>query len=56
MNDTSTPKPLLPNLTIQSGDTVYKVVSVYADNGDFRNLWESLIVGHLTAISGCNPG
>jgi hypothetical protein len=46
-------KPLPPNLTVKSGDTVYKVVSVYADKGDFRKLWESLIIGRLAAISDC---
>jgi hypothetical protein len=58
MNDTTTitanRKPLPPNLTIKSGDTVYKVTSIYADKGDFRKLWESLIVGRLTENFGCN--
>jgi hypothetical protein len=46
-------KPLPPNLSIKFGDTVYKVTSIYANKGDFRKLWESLIVGRLTAISAC---
>ena len=29
---------------IMSGDTLYKVTSVYADKGDFRVLWEELII------------
>ena len=41
-------KQLLPaSLEIKFGDTLYKVTSVYADKGDFRALWESLIVEAL---------
>jgi len=29
---------------IMSGDTLYKVTSVYADKGDFHALWEELII------------
>ena len=29
---------------IRSGDTLYKVTSIYADKGDFRALWEELII------------
>ena len=35
------------NLEVKSGDTLYKVVSVYADKGDFRVLWEELIIRAL---------
>ena len=35
------------SLEVKSGDTVYRVVSVYSDKGDFRALWESLIVNSL---------
>jgi hypothetical protein len=37
-------KMLPANLEIKSGDTLYKVTSVYADKGDFRALWEELII------------
>ena len=41
-------KKLLPvSLEVKSGDTLYRVTSVYADKGDFRALWESLIVEAL---------
>jgi|GEM_PF-2849893 len=41
-------KKLFPaSLEIKSGDTLYKVTSVYAEKGDFRTLWESLIVEAL---------
>ena len=43
-------KKLFPaNLEVTSGGTLYKVTSVYADKGDFRALWESLIVQSLQA-------
>jgi len=32
------------NFEIRSGDTLYKVTSIYADKGDFRALWEELII------------
>jgi len=38
-------KKMFPSsLEIKSGDTLYKVTSVYADKGDFRTLWEDLII------------
>ena len=41
-------KKLFPaSLEIKSGDTLYKVTSIYADKGDFRALWENLIVEAL---------
>jgi len=44
----SNSKKMFPaSLEIKSGDTLYKVTSVYADKGDFRALWESLIVEAL---------
>ena len=45
-------KPLPANLEIESGDTLYKVVSVFADKGDFRILWEELIIKALQASQG----
>ena len=32
------------SLEIKSGDTLYKVTSIYADKGDFRALWEELVI------------
>ena len=29
---------------IRSGDTLYKITSIYADKGDFHVLWEELII------------
>lgn len=40
-------KPLSANLEIKIGDTLYKVTSVYTDKGDFRILWEELIIKAL---------
>jgi len=37
-----------PNsLKVKSGDTLYMVTSIYADKGDFRTLWEELIIRAL---------
>jgi len=47
-------KPLSSNLEIKVGDTLYKVTSVYADKGDFRTLWEELIIKALQAGAGEN--
>ena len=42
------PKPnkehLPTSLEVRSGDTLYKVTSVYASKGDFRSLWEELVI------------
>ena len=41
-------KKLFPaSLEIKSGGTLYKVTSIYADKGDFRVLWEELIIRAL---------
>ena len=40
-------KPFENQLEIKSGDTMYKVTSIYADKGDFRILWEELIIKAL---------
>jgi len=40
-------KPFPANLEIKSGDTLYIVTSIYADKGDFRALWEDLIIKAL---------
>jgi hypothetical protein len=37
-------RPFPASLEIKSGDTLYKVTSIYADKGDFRVLWEELII------------
>lgn len=34
---------------IKSGDTLYKVQSIYADKGDFCALWDELIINFLFA-------
>ena len=47
-------KPLSSNLEIKVGDTLYKVTSIYADKGDFRALWEELIIKALQASPGEN--
>ena len=45
-------KKLFPaSLEIKSGDTLYKVTSIYADKGDFRALWEELIIKALQSNS-----
>ena len=40
-------KPFPASYEIKSGDTLYKVTSIYADKGDFRALWEDLIIRAL---------
>jgi len=40
-------------LEIQSGDTVYKVSSIYAEKGDFRTLLEELIISRATRFCDC---
>ena len=41
-------KRLFPaSCEIKSGDTLYRVTSIYADKGDFRALWEELIIKAL---------
>ncbi len=48
MNAACNKQKLFPaNSEIKSGDTLYKVTSIYADKGDFRALWEELIVKSL---------
>ena len=46
-------KRLFPaSCEIKSGDTLYRVTSIYADKGDFRALWEELIIKALQASAG----
>ncbi|MCL2816654.1 MAG: hypothetical protein FWD23_18805 [Oscillospiraceae bacterium] len=45
-------KPFPTNLEIKSGDTLYIVTSIYADKGDFRALWEELIIKALQTNAG----
>jgi len=40
-------------LEIKSGDTVYKVFSIYAEKGDFRALLEELIISRATCGCDC---
>ena len=40
-------KPFPASHEIKSGDTLYIVTSIYADKGDFRALWEELIIKAL---------
>ena len=40
-------KPFPVNLEIKSGDTLYKVTSIYTDKGDFCALWDELIIRAL---------
>jgi len=40
----SNKKSLPTSLEIKSGDTIYRVSNIYANKGDFRSLWEDLIV------------
>jgi hypothetical protein len=40
-------RPFPAILEIKSGDTLYRVTSIYADKGDFRVLWEELIIRAL---------
>jgi hypothetical protein len=42
-------KPFPASCEIKSGDTIYKITSIYADKGDFCALWEELIVKSLQA-------
>ena len=37
-------KSFSTSLEIKHGDTLYRVSNVYANKGDFRSLWEDLIV------------
>jgi len=39
--------PFPASLEIKSGGTLYKVTSIYAEKGDFRALWEELIIKSL---------
>jgi len=41
-------KPFPASLEIKSGDTLYKVTSIYANKGDFRAIWEELIIKSLS--------
>jgi len=46
-------KKVLPNYEeIHSGDTLYKISSVFAEKGDFRTLLEELIISR--AIRSCD--
>ena len=49
-------KPFPASLEIKSGDTLYKVTSIYADKGDFRVLWEELIIKALQSTAGRKAG
>jgi len=47
-------KKLLPDyLEVRSGDTVYKVTSIFAEKGDLCSLWEMLIIDRVTRLSDC---
>ena len=47
-------KKKLPDfLEVKSGDTVYRVTSFFADKGDFRTLWEELIIDRATRFYNC---
>ena len=47
-------KKVLPDcIEINSGDTVYKVFSIYAEKGDFRTLLEELIISRATCGCDC---
>jgi hypothetical protein len=41
------------SLEIQSGDTLYKVKSIYADKGDFCALWDEMIINFLLTEAKC---
>jgi len=45
-------KPFPAILEIKSGDTLYKVTSIYTDKGDFRALWEEMIIKALQTNAG----
>jgi len=49
-------KPFPASYEIKSGDTLYKVTSIYADKGDFRVLWEELIIRALQTSAGRKTG
>ena len=47
-------KKLLPSyMEVQSGDTVYKVTSIFAEKGDLCSLWKALIIDRATHLSDC---
>jgi len=46
-------KPFPASHEIKSGDTLYKITSIYADKGDFRVLWEELIIKALQTSAAC---
>ena len=47
-------KKVLPNYEeIHSGDTLYKISSVFAEKGDFRTLLEELIISRATCGCDC---
>jgi len=47
-------KRLLPDyLEVRSGDTVYKVTSIFSEKDDLRALWEALIIDRVTHLSDC---
>ena len=49
-------KPFPASYEIKSGDTLYKVTSIYADKGDFRAFWEELIIKALQSTAGRKVG
>ena len=44
--------PFPASLEIKSGDTLYRITSIFADKGDFRAMWEELIIKALQENTG----
>jgi hypothetical protein len=48
--------PFPASLEIKSGDTLYRITSIFADKGDFRAMWEELIIKALQEKTGGKAG
>ena len=47
-------RKLLPSyMEVRSGDTVYKVTSIFSEKGDLCSLWKALVIDRITRLSDC---